>query len=956
MSSKKWKLLCVAGVAVLVLTVCLLFGNVSPDGLGDQSVRADPDLAAQLWGDPQSAAAIWENTEGISLKAEQNLTFDFHMDRAGNYEVWIRYCVPEKVYSKLNVDLNYGQGDICAALPVIWAQSDAERPLDRYGDELNIQASVCSYPVMNAIQEKNDVSVSDLCISVEEGTQTFQISCDQTIVLYGVYLVDVQERDVERKSGSSADGTNVIAVEAENFALKSDSYIRGKNIKNAALTPYDTYQEKINVIDASSWSKVGQKILWVVQVEESGWYRIGFRYSQYSEANKFSYRQIQIDGTAITNDPVAFPSTGMNSYKNLTVSEDGQEIWVYLEKGQHGITMEGTMEPLLDIYHEILSVMDQISDVSMDLRKLTAGSQDKNRTWDMEQYLPEAPAQLEQCKQRIRKIYDDLYDVEGVEPAYASQLLYAVQQLENMLEDTRLIPNKTDILSEGDGSVNSTLGEILEKLVYTPLSLDRIYLYQNAQLPASTCNVLVSLSESAKRLINTYMPGAGGSDYTADGSDSDELQVWVNMSISYTEILQSMIDEQYNQDHGTKITLALMPNEQKLILANATGENPDVVLGVNFYTPYELAIRGAAKNLLDYEDFASFYSEQYNVAGLVPLAYDGGIYGAVDSLNYQILFYRKDILESLNLQVPQTWDDVKNMMPALLRYSMNFSTTLATGSSFKTFNATGPFIYQNGGTYYAADGGSVAFNNEAGQAAMLQMTELYRVYSLTESVANFFNSFRYGETPVGIGDFSTYVQLMTAAPELEGQWGIALVPGQQQADGSVSYYQAADSTASMILNNTDKPDEAWEFLKWWLSSETQSEFSNRLESAYGPSYRWNTANLDAFESLPYPDEDKQVILKQISYQKETARHPAGYMVEREVSNIWNQVVVNGAGLTESIDRAVIASNREIIRKLQEFGFMDDEGNMIKPYDTEDILSWMTERGDGTNAADKNMAQ
>ena len=112
------------------------------------------------------------------------------------------------------------------------------------------------------------------------------------------------------------------------------------------------------------------------------------------------------------------------------------------------------------------------------------------------------------------------------------------------------------------------------------------------------------------------MPGASGSDYTADGEDTEQLQVWVNMSISYAEVLQQMIDESYNQENGTKISIALMPNEQKLILANASGNNPDVVLGINFYTPYELAIRGAAKDLLEYEDFASFYQSQYNVAGL----------------------------------------------------------------------------------------------------------------------------------------------------------------------------------------------------------------------------------------------------------------------------------------------------------------------------------------------------
>lgn len=952
MNRKRIIFLCAAG-AIVILIAWLLLSKVAPDGLADKSVRGNTQAVAQLWGQPKQAAILYQSSEGYLLDGTSVLSCDYNLETSGEYEVWVSYYVPVETYSELSFQIQIGEQSHLASLPVVWAHENVERPLDRYGDEMNNRASVAQHPVTGPLMKTNDVSAANVRVTATSGQGKLSLNSSDAVRIFAVSLVDPSDSAAAvlqiRQEGA---GDGIFVVEAENFAMKSDSYIRGKNVKNAALAPYDTYQEKINVIDASSWSKVGQRILWVVNVENAGWYRIGFRYSQYSEANKFSYRDLYIDGCPVTDAPIAFPSTGMNSYENLTVSENGQQIWVFLEAGEHAVSMQAAMDPLLDTYLEMLSVMDSINNISMDLRKLTAGNQDANRTWDMDQYLPEVPGQLRQCMDRIEGIYTALEKIEGVEPSYASQLMYAVQQLENLLEDERLIPNKTAMLSEGDGSVNSALGEVLEKLVYTPLSLDRIYFYQNTELPKASCNVFITLSEGTKRLLETYMPGASGSDYTADGEDTEQLQVWVNMSISYAEVLQQMIDESYNQENGTKISIALMPNEQKLILANASGNNPDVVLGINFYTPYELAIRGAAKDLLEYEDFASFYQSQYNVAGLVPLAYDGGIYGAVDSLNYQVLFYRKDILEGLELPVPKTWDDVKDMMPTLLRYSMNFSTSLATGSSFKTFNMTGPFIYQNGGDFYSPDGGSVAFHDSAGQEGLQQMTELYRVYSLTESNANFFNSFRYGETPLGVGNFSTYVQLMTAAPELEGKWGIALIPGELQEDGSVAYYQAADSTASMIFDNTDKPDEAWDFLKWWLSSETQAEFSNRLESTYGPAYRWNTANLKAFAQLPYPEEDKQIILEQISYQKETGRHPAGYMVEREVSNIWNQVVVNGEGLTESIDRAVIASNREIIRKLQEFGFMDENGNLIKPYTTEDVIAWMKEKeGGGENETD-----
>ncbi len=942
MDRKRKIFLCAAVLVVSVFTASLLlFAGHRADGVEDRSIQSDRQFAARFWGTAEPTLTLYESKDGTLLQPEQTLEGTVQVSSAGTYALWACYQTQTETFMEYSFTLRLAGSSYTASAPVVWSEDSAQRPLDRYGDEMNVRAAVLSEPVQNPLIRSNDVSEGVLSVALQAGQQEFSLQVNQELRLYGLYLVpeasEVTGLQVSTQPGS---GEALLMLEAENYTLKSDSNIRGKNVKNAALSPYDTYQEKINVVDAGSWKDVGQKLLWVTEVETAGWYRIGFRYSQYSEANKFSYRNLYIDGIPVTQTPIAFPSTGMNAYKNLTVAQDGADLWVYLEAGKHAISMEAVMDPLLEAYQELLAIMQEVNSISMDLRKLTAGNSDENRTWDMDQYLPEVPGRLEACRDRISVVYQMLWDIQGVEPSYANRLLQAVQQFDNLLEDKRLIPNKASLLSEGDGSVNSALGEILEKLVDHPLSLDRIYLYQNTELPDSSCSVFVSLSESLKRLGETYLPGAGSADYTPGEGDSEELQVWVNMSVSYAEVLQQLIDETYNAENGTNITIALMPNEQKLILSNATNSNPDVVLGINFYTPYELAIRGAAKDLLEYEDFGEFYCAEYNVAGLTPLAYDGGIYGAVDSLNYQVLFYRKDILDSLGLEVPQTWEDVQNMMPVLLRYSMNFYSSLASGSSFKTFNMTGPFIYQNGGAFYSADGTAVAFNEQDAQKGLVQMTELFEIYSLTEYSANFFNSFRYGDIPLGVGNFSTYIQLMTAAPELEGQWGVALIPGQLQADGTVDYSQAADSTASMIFRNTDKPDEAWEFLKWWLSSQTQTEFSNRLERAYGPAYRWNTANLKAFASLPYPQEDKEVILEQLSWQKETARHPAGYMVEREVSNIWIEVVVNGKGLTESIDRAVIASDREILRKLQEFGFLDENGEVIKPYTTEDVTRWI----------------
>jgi ABC-type glycerol-3-phosphate transport system substrate-binding protein len=113
---------------------------------------------------------------------------------------------------------------------------------------------------------------------------------------------------------------------------------------------------------------------------------------------------------------------------------------------------------------------------------------------------------------------------------------------------------------------------------------------------------------------------------------------------------------------------------------------------------------------------------------------------------------------------------------------------------------------------------------------------------------------------------------------------------------------------------------AWEFLKWWSGDDVQAKFGQTLQISYGSSYIWNTANLNAFDELPWDSEDKQIIKEQAQWLMEVARIPGTYLLERELSNAFNDIVVNGKTLRTRIDKAVKTVNREIDRKLEEFGY------------------------------------
>ena len=145
-----------------------------------------------------------------------------------------------------------------------------------------------------------------------------------------------------------------------------------------------------------------------------------------------------------------------------------------------------------------------------------------------------------------------------------------------------------------------------------------------------------------------------------------------------------------------------------------------------------------------------------------------------------------------------------------------------------------------------------------------------------------------------------------------------------------------------MFANTEQPDEAWEFMKWWMSTETQVDFQEQLILNYGFEYLWNSANVEAFAQSPIPDEHKEVILEQWEWLQEPLKLPGSYMQERELSNVWNRIVFDGMNPRVAIDQAVVTINREITRKMEEFGYLRD-GQVVREFTVpsiETIEGWM----------------
>lgn len=135
----------------------------------------------------------------------------------------------------------------------------------------------------------------------------------------------------------------------------------------------------------------------------------------------------------------------------------------------------------------------------------------------------------------------------------------------------------------------------------------------------------------------------------------------------------------------------------------------------------------------------------------------------------------------------------------------------------------------------AAEG--TALNKEESVKGFTALTDLFTVYNLSVNVDNFYQHFRNGDMPIGIADYATYNMLKNAAPELDGSWQIAVAPGTKQADGTIDRTVCGQAEATVIFkSNSERENKAWQFIKWWSSTETQAEYGQTLQISYGDDY------------------------------------------------------------------------------------------------------------------------
>ncbi|MBR3108477.1 MAG: extracellular solute-binding protein [Clostridia bacterium] len=747
---------------------------------------------------------------------------------------------------------------------------------------------------------------------------------------YPAYQEKLAEWQAAGYKNVSAD--TVIKLQAEDSAWRSENVIRRESDADPLTEPKSGANRVLNIVGGYRWRLGNAAVTWEIDVPESGLYALHLKVLQSTDPGMPSFREFRIDGEIPFEEMKLYSFPYSSTWYGDTLRQpDGTPYSFYLEQGKHYLTATVKLGPIGEIMRRTEKDTTYLGRVQREIVKITGTEPDYNYEYDLYRTMPELSGQLTYLAGRLQESADLLASISSETTSMENNFRQIIDQLHFFSEDVDRIPKA---LSDLDNA-QTNLGTYISTIEKCPMAMDYLMLSSpDVSMEIATSNFLQRMAVTGENFLASFTKDYDSVGLIVDASDSSMkettvLNVWIARGTEWGEILKELADEEFTPKTGIVINLHVLPTGQlstgsvnTIMLSVASGTAPDVALSVEYNLPNEFAFREAVCDLSQFPGFEEIVQNFYP-SSLVPFQYNGGVYALPETMDFTCMIYRRDVLAELGVELPETWEDLyQKVLPRLYENNMSFSLPVDTSVSSNSPGALRGFtmlLLQMGGAYYRGEGEASGLDSPEAYKAFKAWTDMYANYEI-DAESNFFTRIRTGTMPIGIGNFTTYMQLMTSAPELYGRWSIAPVPGTRQADGTVKHTVGTTAaTADIILSQSEKKEAAWKFLKWWGSEETQTRYGRELEAILGMGARWNTANVNAFYSLPWDARHERVIRAQMDAAEEQMIVPGGYFTGRHIINAWNRVVINNENVRDALEKAVKDINKELHNKRVEFG-------------------------------------
>lgn len=359
-----------------------------------------------------------------------------------------------------------------------WVDKD-EKSYDRYGNE------IVSIPDKRLQWENKyimDTSYrysTPLALELKEGKNTIELNISEGSMLLGNIYLTGETAIPKYTKADAMEGAQVIELEAERMDYRNDSSIRPTGEYDVALTPYDTSAKILNVIDSASFNKAGQSVTYKFNLDNAGYYSLAFAYKQSDKTDFPVFGDIRVDGVILNILMQSYPFDYTKNYKNLTLKdEESDDIAVFLEEGEHTISLTINNDNIRHVLEAIDRIMSEINDLTLEITKVAGKNKDKYRDLNLVEYIPDVEERLINWANQLDSLQESVrqYNTDVKKIAAFSSINIASSRLRSLAEEPNDIPYRINELAQSSNSVTQYLANLIDILNQNALSLDKVFI------------------------------------------------------------------------------------------------------------------------------------------------------------------------------------------------------------------------------------------------------------------------------------------------------------------------------------------------------------------------------------------------------------------------------------------------------------------------------------------------
>lgn len=876
---------------------------------------------AQVIADPVDPAG----TDVLLSEEKSEITWTFAVEQEGMYRIAFAYCPVESrgIAAERSVLINGKipfRGADYQTFKRLWTDESAEPKYDNQGNQIRPQqVEMYRWCTKLASDDTSGYETEPYAFYFTKGENTLTlVGVNEPLALRSITLLPVQDNityEVYLKNAQFSGNASqpwLRVIQGEQAILRSEQSLYATYDRSSPTTqPLSLSNTILNIIGGNSWTINGQWIEWEINVPEDGWYNLAIKGRQNYNRGQSSIRTLQIDGNVPFAEAEQIHFQYSNDWEIKALGNESGDYRFYLTEGKHTVRLTVALGEKGSTIRKIEDSVYRLNQMYRQLLVLMGRTPDRYRDYHISQTYPDMAAAMLLESQRLYQIADEIIAFSGGRSSMTGSVTVMADMLEDFADDEDLIKRRLQTFRDNI----TALGTVMQSLTQSQLDIDYVMVKNEAaQWPEDSSNVFMKLWHEVVSFVTSFT-----TDYDTLGNvyddDAEVLEVWILTGRDQANILKTIIDDSFTPESGISVNLKLVEGGN-VLSAVAAGTGPDIVLTTGQGEPVNYALRNAAEDLTQFDGWEEVFS-RFHESAYYPYQYNGGIYGIPETQTFSVLYYRKDILQEIGVNPPETWEDLENILSELQHSNMEVGMpNIMSGSDLSGFYA---MLFQNGCELYAGDGKYAMLNTEGAIDAFERYAAFYTDYDVPQSYA-FVDRFRSGEMPIGIIDFTLQNTLAVFAPELKGLWDFTLIPGTVQADGTVDHSTLAGGACSMMLKNSDEKQKqnGWEFLKWWTSAETQARFGREMECLMGSSARYATANLEAFQQLSWSAEQIEILNEARSWAQSNREVAGGYYTGRHVVNAIRKVVNQQAVPRETLLDYNKTINDEIEKKRAEF--------------------------------------